>query len=282
MSGKISAKMEEIKITSVHDIVQQVTILLKSKTNLDKIVWRGQPDYDYDIWPKLHRENYWLKNEFHMIEELKRRKPESFKYCKSRFEELTICQHYGLPTRLLDVSENPLIALYFACKSTEEEKEKDGEIIYFKDHPLDYWDTRVKCICFFSEIFEKIQITSFYNELRAKHKISPNKNTKSLINASIKKDSVSIIFPVINNDRLMIQQGAFLIFSAIIDEEKKYFIKEKNNINDDLYGKNGVRFKIPSEYKEMILKELEFYGITNARLFPEIEYQCADIQNSYK
>jgi len=272
--------MEEIEIKSVHDIPEQVSRLQKKKTNSEKLVWRGQPDYDYDIWPKLHRENSWLKNEFHMIEELKRRKPESFKYCKSRFEELSICQHYGLPTRLLDVSENPLIALYFACKSKEKEKEKDGEIIPFKDPPLNYWDTRVKCICFFSEILiEKILIESFYNELKAKHNISPNNDTKDLITYSIKNDSASTIFPLINNDRLTIQQGAFLIFSVISDD--KYFIKNQSNINYDVYKKNKVRFKILSGYKEKILKELEFYGITKARLYPEIEYQCTDIQNYY-
>ena len=273
--------MEDIKIKSVNDITKQVTILVKSKSYSEKLVWRGQPDYEYNICPKLHRKITWLKNEFHMIEELKRRKPESFKHCKSRFEELSICQHYGLPTRLIDVSENPLIALYFACKSTEEEKEKDGEIIPFKDLPLNYWDTRVNCICFFSEIFlEKILIESFYDELKVEHNISPNKNNKDLITASI-NNQASIIYPMINNDRLMIQHGAFLIFSAVIDKKNKYFIKKQNNINKDVYKKNGVRFIIPSDYKKKILKELELYGITNAKLFPEIEYQCSDIKNYY-
>ncbi|MCK4358780.1 MAG: FRG domain-containing protein [Candidatus Cloacimonetes bacterium] len=274
--------MKEIEIKSIHDIPEQVSRLQKKKTNLEKLVWRGQPDYEYDICPKLHRKKSWLKNEFYMIEELKRRKPESFKHCKSRFEELSICQHYGLPTRLLDLSENPLIALYFACKSTEKEKEKDGEIIPFQDRPLNYWDTRVNCICFFSEILiEKILIESFYNELKAKHNKLLDKKTKDLITVSIKTDQALTIFPVINNDRLMIQQGVFLIFSANVDKDHKYFIKDTSNINKDLYKKNGVRFRIHKRYKDNILKELKFYGITKARLFPEIEYQCSDIKNSY-
>ena len=35
-------------------------------------------------------------------------------------------QHYGIPTRLLDFSLNPLIALYFAVTDNQD---KDGKVI---------------------------------------------------------------------------------------------------------------------------------------------------------
>lgn len=52
--------------------------------------------------------------------------PESFEKCKSHLEKLVEMQHYGLPTRLLDMTRNPLVALYFACCSSPD---KFGEVV---------------------------------------------------------------------------------------------------------------------------------------------------------
>lgn len=105
-----------------------------AKENGDKriLMYRGQADKNFGISPSIFRKNG-LKREAQMIQELKRLAPAEFAYGDSALDYLVKMQHYGLPTRLLDITSNPLVALYFAC-SDESCKSVDGEIITFYDY----------------------------------------------------------------------------------------------------------------------------------------------------
>lgn len=68
------------------------------------------------------------------------------RYC---FDRLVRMQHYGLPTRLLDISGNPLVALFFACFGGPEFEDDEGEVIIFhvSSDVLKYYDSdTVSCI----------------------------------------------------------------------------------------------------------------------------------------
>lgn len=107
----------------------------------ERFFFRGQSNKNWDVRPCLFRENN-LTIESDIISEACARAPFEFGG-RSAFERLTKLQHYGLPTRMLDVTLNPLVALYFACAKCEDKENYDKNykesdtIDVDSDHPFD-------------------------------------------------------------------------------------------------------------------------------------------------
>ncbi|HEM5094551.1 TPA: FRG domain-containing protein, partial [Streptococcus suis] len=93
-----------------------------------KLFYRGHSNVNYLLKPGVARNINLHKNEHHLYEQTILRNPDYFKDDKYHIDKLKTMQHYGVPTRLLDITSNPLIALYFSvCDSNN----VDGEVIVF-------------------------------------------------------------------------------------------------------------------------------------------------------
>ena len=108
-------------ISEYLDVVKCLTSQERDRLSSETMVFRGMSDYKWDLIPSIARSD--LRDdstEHEMVNEFMTLRPEAFQDLHSNFELLAKMQHYGLPTRLLDFTTNPLIALYFACEKNSD------------------------------------------------------------------------------------------------------------------------------------------------------------------
>lgn len=87
--------------------------------------WRGQADADWDLVPKVFRGDRGFRYEKNAVVHFVNRAPARFAATPERRDKLgwlQFMQHYGAPTRLLDWSESPLIAAFFATTGAPPDK----------------------------------------------------------------------------------------------------------------------------------------------------------------
>ena len=121
------ANSEKIARTIEEYISQLPQLDEKCKTN---IFYRCQSNIEYNLEPSIFRKEITGKEQEVYLKVLSECSNE-FDESMTHIDKLSKMQHYGVPTRLLDVTTNALVALYFACDS-EKNKGKDGRVFIFK------------------------------------------------------------------------------------------------------------------------------------------------------
>lgn len=265
--------------------------------NADFIFYRGQSNIDFNLAPSIFRNNpitnhSFLKNEDGLYHEMIVRCPEYFRGT-DHLDKLVIMQHFGMCTRLLDITSNPLVALYFACLpyKDKEGNETDGRVFIFglKKDQLLYADSdRVLMHACIPELSYNVKMrmlqTAFVN--MKSEKFPFKKGSKAYYDEveqlyrEVRREApaferkihpVDLLAPVFvkpskANPRILKQDGAFIISG--LDENGT---EATWKINQHVY----VWITIPAKSKKLILHELDLMGINKASLFPDLENTAA-------
>lgn len=251
--------------------------------------YRGHSDSNYLLIPSIMRKSSWQLHEQDMYNELLIECPQDFSHCFTHLDTLVHMQHYGLPTRLLDITRNPLVALYFTCESNPAKK---GEVIVFsadKDK-VKYPGSDTASIIASLPLFKKkamddfkkwaydpkISLTDFNQKVvRLLHEVKLEK--PAFRDEILKKDILDCFFVLSEkkNNRIIKQDGAFII-CGLFDEKK-------NPINKYRYTEQGKIqvFIIEAQKKKSIIKMLDKFSINKACLFPEISDVTEFIKEKY-
>lgn len=221
-----------------------------------------------------------------LIAEAQLRFPDIFSRNLLPAELLCLLQHYGIPTRMLDITENALVALYFACVSeSKDEKDSDGEVIVFSD----FRDTKItppiiNAIADFYS-FGSDTLDNFIEKVREKpYFLKFKKDTDEEWVRKCCEEYVLFLSSPIRTTRQMTQQGRYILFpNAISDYSQKLSFDCKiNPIPKDHICIEKLLI-IPKDKKEDILKHLRSVGINKFSLFPDsIDKMAEWIKENYK
>lgn len=127
-SPAAASETKEIKVYSVAAFVRKLAKLDRQKGT--ETFYRGHADKGWKLEPSILRTEYGPEKEHLLFRDMVAHEPQSFSECRSALDHLVQMQHYGLPTRLLDVTMNALVALYFACEE-DTPRPADGAVFVF-------------------------------------------------------------------------------------------------------------------------------------------------------
>lgn len=225
----------------------------------DKSLWfRGQREFHWSLTPGIYRTGISSDFEREAIRDFKLHAPRFLKSPPlTELGWISLMQHYGLPTRLLDWTESYLTALFFAVQSI------DGDGALWIIRPA-YLNREA-----LGEHSLLIETDDRLNDYVLPHPKSKIREVKAEMPAAFR--------PEWNSIRIAAQKGAFTIHG------KKKIPLEEVILDYEKAGKNmqGMKVRIPESAKGPLLQELRVAGVTDLLLFPEIDGLCREIARKY-
>lgn len=277
---------EKVEINFISSISALNSVIPSSKSDRKSLFFRGHANPNYTLSPSVMRSKFWETNESTMYNELIINCPEDFEKCHTHLEKLVEMQHYGLPTRLLDITRNPLVALYFAC---ENQFDCYGEIVLISadTQHIKYPQSDTVSILASLPLFSYDKQMEFYKyaadpsiddvtfNKRVSRLLHEVRLEKPAFQAEIRKEDLLnsyIVYALKNNNRIIKQDGAFILCGLL---------NESNSLNQFRYREKGKKVILLIDEKEKMLKQLENFSINHATLFPEIECVSEYIKDKF-
>lgn len=295
--GNVDLPPENIEIVPIRSLQEYIDKVLSASASMDEdVFYRGHSSKaGYKLEPSLFRKDkegnlLYLTKEHLLYRELLVSNAADFASDSSTLDQLVRMQHYSLPTRLLDITSNPLIALYFACNA-KDKHDTVGEVIRVavRRDAVKYFDSdTASCLANLARLADT-EVISYADTPKD---AAANEAKMGLFNSqpSIKRlhhficeekpyferriqpedlRRVLCVKGKRTNDRISSQSGAFLLFgdNAKLNEE-----------GDDTFAIS--RYAVAD--KKRLLRELDAMNINDSTVFPNIENSAKYVAEKFK
>lgn len=244
-------KHRDVEINSIFDLISK---LEAHRTQGKKVWYRGHANSTWPLEPSISR-----GRESPIVDEFqyyKRFKQEAARVISTPPNDewgwMFLMQHYGVPTRLLDFSENPLVALYFAVS---DEREADGALFVMEPTTWNVENNRSGLSdddipsCGIDEEMDLYLMSALVKNPNPENGNPPLAATGSR-----------------NSQRIFAQEGVFVVFHSKMAMEI---------VSDEC--RSVWKYKIPAAYKKTIKEHLEVLSISEYTLFPELSTLASKI-----
>jgi hypothetical protein len=228
--------------------------------------FRGTSMATHSLIPSLYRHptikdaNDLMELEWELLSEFRHQAPPfAGKLPDPNLELLFLMQHFGVPTRLLDWSENPFIALFFALERALQAGGNDHDAAVWVLDPVELNNRSTSYRESATRIFG-----AYAPELAG---YEPSEYGKR-----IAMKLPLAIFGIHNSPRIVAQRGAFVMFgrdTTALD------------LNPALSGDQGVVDKIlvKSAFKGQMRKDLSNIGVSDSVVYPDLDGLGREIKN---
>ena len=294
--GKGENLVTELYISSLSDYLSAIenlktyypTGMIMNNPTSTSFLYRGLADKDYQLLPGIFRKHISLLNDHEIVNDKYLAWTTELDILRAFIHEasahlsipsddlghwLEYAQHFGVPTRLLDWSKNPLVALYFCCK---DQCDRDGAIWLL--HAGNY------------ARFVSKKLTEPNNqEIKTAYTA-----IQGLLNGNLHCEYPILYTPYYVDTRMSAQSSYFMIWGTqrkpledlLISDATRMKLPEKDN-GIRTYGIHETtallfRFMIYADRKQPILHELDTVGINEKALFPGLDGIGRYIERQYR
>ena len=256
-------------------------------------IFRGHKKETYDLTPSIERAypySDWAETEYKALQEFKSKArmhmdPTQIPQADDRLGWLAVMQHYGAPTRLLDFTYSPYVALYFALRDRDPNESEYVEVWAIDEAILREQSDKMSVEADretrepereprksqgsfllnpdLASPLQRAQREERYQDQVIRNALNPCVKRRQYFNGA---GFVAVALPPFHNPRLSSQQGLFLLNGA-------EYLPFAESLDRMMQGEKRTwykRFRVPQEELEKIEEQLFRLNIHDLSLFPDV------------